>query len=182
MQSQSKTLVVNMMGEPDAGKSTMAAAVFAELKFRGIRSELALEYAKDRVWEGSQAVLHDQIYVFGKQWHRTYRLLGKVRVIVTDSPLWLSILYDRTSNTALRDMVVQASQSFPSLTYFLERTGRVYDGAGRLQTEDEAKHLRERLTDIMLDNGIKYEVLQSTRGNAILIADRIEARLGELGI
>ena len=53
------TLVVNFFAGPGAGKSSMAAGLFAELKFRGVNCELATEYAKDKVWEGSLGVFDD---------------------------------------------------------------------------------------------------------------------------
>lgn len=55
-----KTLVINLFGGPGAGKSTFCASVFADLKWRDINCEMALEYAKDRVWEGSFNVLENQ--------------------------------------------------------------------------------------------------------------------------
>lgn len=50
------TLVVNLFGEPGAGKSTGAAYVFAMLKMAGVDAELVTEYAKDKVWESNTEV------------------------------------------------------------------------------------------------------------------------------
>lgn len=61
------TTVINLFGGPGAGKSTLAALLFHHLKIRGLSCEMALEYAKDKVWEESYSTLHNQIYVFGKQ-------------------------------------------------------------------------------------------------------------------
>ena len=69
-----KTLICNLFAGPGAGKSTMMAAVFAELKWRGIDCEMVTEYAKDKVWEGSPHVLDCQPYIFGKQSFRIHRM------------------------------------------------------------------------------------------------------------
>ena len=63
-------IVVNLFAGPGSGKSTTCAGVFSKLKLAGVNCEMALEYAKDKVWENSLDVLDDQIYVFGKQLHR----------------------------------------------------------------------------------------------------------------
>ena len=99
-------LVVNMFAGPGKGKSVMSAEVFALLKKRGINCELIQEYAKSRVWEESFRTLDDQVYVFGKQSHRQWQCDGKVEVIVTDSPLLLSIIYDESKTELLADLVM----------------------------------------------------------------------------
>lgn len=70
-----KTLLVNLMGGPSTGKSTVCAMIFARLKRMGVDCEMALEYAKDVVWEEGFRKLSNQIYVFGKQYHRIYRII-----------------------------------------------------------------------------------------------------------
>lgn len=84
------TLIVNFFGGPGTGKSTTTAHVFSLLKWKGYNCEMALEYAKEKVWEGSLDVLDDQIYLFGEQYHRIKILENKVDIISCDSPfLWV---------------------------------------------------------------------------------------------
>ena len=44
-----KTIVINLIGGPCSGKSTVAAELFARLKKMGIKTELVSEYIKDRI-------------------------------------------------------------------------------------------------------------------------------------
>ena len=87
-------LVVNLFGTPGTGKSTAAAYIFSRLKMHGINVELVTEYVKDMVWEENKTCLNNQPYIFGQQSYRLSRCADKVDVIVTDSPLLLSILYN----------------------------------------------------------------------------------------
>lgn len=57
------------------------------------KSEYVSEYAKDLVWSGSTQKLNDRLKVFAEQNHRLYRLKDKVDVVITDSPLLLSVIY-----------------------------------------------------------------------------------------
>ena len=88
-----KTKVINFFSGPSSGKSTSAAKLFSELKTEGVNCELVTEFAKDEVWSGNIDRLKDQIHVFGNHHHRFWRLIGKVDLIVTDSPILMSIAY-----------------------------------------------------------------------------------------
>ncbi|MCL2621956.1 MAG: ATP-binding protein, partial [Firmicutes bacterium] len=100
------TLVVNLYGGPGAGKSTNAAALFVELKNRGINCELVREYAKDLVWEERSVEFYDQFTVLGKQVKRVNALIGKVDIIITDSPIILSCHYNTLHNKQCFDKIV----------------------------------------------------------------------------
>ena len=87
------TVLINIYGGSAAGKSTVATGLFYELKKKGYDCGLVTEMATELVYDEAFNVMNDQIYLFGEQWHRTFRMLGKVDFIVTDSPLLMSIIY-----------------------------------------------------------------------------------------
>lgn len=152
-----ETIVVNIFGVPGAGKSTGAAYVFAALKMQGVNAELVTEYAKDKVWEENNEAFKNQAFLFGKQSYRMSRCAGKVDVIVTDSPLPLSILYNndpRLSENFNRS-VMDVFNSYRNMNFFLNRT-KPYNPAGRLQTEEESDALAEPLQNLLSTRGILY--------------------------
>ena len=141
-------LIVNFYAGPGAAKSTLTAATFAALKWLGIECEMALEYAKDKVWEESTAMLDNQLYVFGKQQHRIYRLSNKVDVIITDAPLLNSIYYDAKNNPTFRALIKQEYDKHTNLNFLVQRT-KPYNPKGRLQTEAEARAIDVEIKNIL---------------------------------
>lgn len=176
MANMKKPLVVNFFAGPGAGKSTLSAAVFAELKFLGIDCELVREYAKDKVWEESYKTLDDQIYVFGKQLHRLNVLSGKVQVVITDSPIVLSMYYDKSMSQELRTLVLKEFHKFDNINYFINRK-KAYNPNGRMQTEDEAKVIDNVLCNMLAYNGIDFSCIDGTRGIVGVIVGDILRRL-----
>jgi len=173
-------IVVNLIGGPGCRKSTMAAEIFAKLKYYSVNCELVGEYAKDKVWEKSIAVLDNQIYVFGKQHHRLFRLNTQVDVIVTDSPLLLSIIYDAEKRPTFRKLVFEEFSKFNNLNFLINRTGK-YDPIGRLQTEDEAKQKDKEILDLFLDLKEKekfdFEVVSGTKESCEYITQKVIQKL-----
>ncbi|MEE8322430.1 MAG: AAA family ATPase [Candidatus Bathyarchaeia archaeon] len=142
------TLVVNFFGGPGTGKSSTTASVFSALKWENINCEMALEFAKDKVWERSAHVLDNQLYVFGKQYHRIYRLLDQVDVILTDAPLLNSILYYSGENPHFNKMVFEEHRRLRNVNIFLQRL-KPYNPSGRLQDETKAKALDHQIVRIL---------------------------------
>ncbi len=144
-------LVVNFFGGPGTGKSTMAANVFAELKWGGINCELVTEFAKDLVWEGRLTTLKNQMYVFAKQLHRLHRIEKQVRVALTDSPLPISLVYSDPTDVGYAAFVELAWQKFDYFDNFnilLERR-KGYVPVGRMQTEAEAIELDTKICTLV---------------------------------
>ena len=156
-----KTLVVNLFAGPGAGKSTTAAGIFFVLKSRGVNCELAAEYAKDLCWEERTRTFDDQIYIFGKQYHRIFRLLGQVSVVITDSPLLLTPVYDAEKRPTLKKLVLEEHKKMWTYNCFLKRK-KAFNSKGRNHNEDQAKDLDYAVADMLLENDIVFETFEGT--------------------
>jgi adenylate kinase family enzyme len=166
------TLFINLFGGPGVGKSTLCAMIFSDLKIRGIETEMALEYAKDVVWEENYKKLSNQVYIFGKQHNRIYRLNGKVDVVITDSPLLNSIIYDETDNQELKALVLGEFKKMNTLNFYVERSFE-YSQNGRVQ-DYEAALEKDRIYKQLLDeNNIPYIKIQSGNKSLSLIIEEI---------
>jgi len=165
------TCVVNLYGGPGTGKSTTAAHLFAVLKQRGINCEMAREYAKEKVWDGSSHVLEDQLYVFAKQARRVRQLDGKVDFIITDAPLLLSLIYYQGDSAFFWHFVKEEYNRFDNVDIFLRRV-KAYETAGRLQTEEEAKELDEKIQRLADQVERPWSMVADER-SAVRIADKI---------
>ena len=170
-------ILVNLFGAPGAGKSTGAAYIFSQLKMRGINAELVTEFAKDKVWEGSKAVFENQAYIFGKQYFRISRCADQVDVIVTDSPLLLSILYnnDEDLGGTFDAVVRRVAKKYNSKNYYLKRV-KDYNPSGRFQTEEESDEIAVELKRLLDREGVEYTV---RRGDVIGYEQIVEDILRE---
>lgn len=173
-----KTLVVNFFAGSGSGKSTLCNATFAWLKRQNINCEIAAEYAKGKVWEESYKVLNDQIYVFGKQYHILSRLLDKVDVILTDSPLIMSNIYYRGDLLYFKPLVLESHWEFNNLNFFVKRKEK-YNPAGRLQTEKESKILDKVIKKYLYKNGIAITQVSSNINEEVKIGKKIIKMLND---
>ena len=151
-------IVINLFGAPGSGKSTGAAYLFAKLKMAGINAELVTEFAKDKVYEDSKEVFNNQTYILGKQCFRQSKLRDKVDVIITDSPLLLSIYYNNDNNiqNELSALALKIFDSYDNYNYFIHRV-KPYNPKGRFQTEDEAMAIANNMKEFLMDYNINFE-------------------------
>jgi nicotinamide riboside kinase len=150
------SIVVNFFGGPCSGKSTMAAHLFAELKWRGIRTEYIPEVVKTMVFAERWIDLANQICVFGDQLREVAVRAGKVDVIVLDTSLLNSLTYhaDKTS-PAFKQLVLDEYHRFRNVNIFIERN-HPYDTTGRYESEEEARVKDREVLTMLETNGIEF--------------------------
>lgn len=173
-------LVVDIYGSPGSGKSTLAAYVFSKLKMLNARCELVTEFAKDLVWDERHKALQNQAYVFGSQFYKLSRLEGEVDVAIVDSPLLLSILYNKCNKlTSYFDKVVsQVAMSYDCLSYFLPVVGaEQYEDVGRIHNEGESKALSCEMIMLLNSYNVKYKVLGHNEESMMSVVDDVMKRL-----
>lgn len=169
-------LVVNFLAGPGAGKSTMAAAVFSELKLAGMNAELVTEFAKDITWEGNSGALQCQPYITGTQiWRVERAVLGGAKVIVTDSPVILGAAYVRPEDP-MYEVCLREHYKHANMNFLVARTKK-YSQVGRSHTEEQARELDGKIRDILSSNWIDHTELVCDRTGikkaALMVIDKV---------
>ena len=181
--NKKRTLVVNLFGGPGIGKSTIAAGVFFQLKIRGVLCELIPEFAKEKVWEEHFKAFDNQLYIFAQQHRRIERCLGKVDVIVVDSPLLLPIIYGKSiiKNEHFNGLVLHEFNSMNNHNIVLERGSFQFEVEGRMQDKEAAMQIDDEVKCMLHMYKIQHTVMNVTPNDDThtLIADQIEAILNE---
>ena len=173
-------IVVNLFGPPGAGKSTGAAQVFADLKKAGINAELITEYPKDKTWEKNLAALSCQEYIFGKQSFRMSRCRDQVEVLVTDSPLPLSLIYNKNPalDYSFQNVVLNVFNTYENMNYYINRV-KPYNPKGRNQTEAESDALNEPIKTLLSDCCISYKTVDGDNAGYKLIVQEVVKAIEE---
>lgn len=158
-------MIVNIFGGPGSGKSTIASGIHYDLKMAHFSTELTGEYAKDLTYENRQELLAtDQLIVFANQHRRLRRLVDKVDVIISDSPVLLSaVYYDIGENDGTYDsnlfklFVAKTFMSYDNVNFLLMRNEEVtYQTEGRNQQIDEAMVIDDRIRFVLDFFGVQY--------------------------
>lgn len=173
-----KPLVVNLYGPPGCGKSTGAAYIFYELKKSGINCELVAEFAKDKTWEHNKKALSVQEYVFGKQSYRMARCRDDVDVIITDSPLILSIIYNHNEalDESFEKVIYNIYNTYDNYDYLINRV-KPYNPKGRNETEEESNKIMPKIENLLIKYNIDYELINGDDSGYNYIVRKIKENL-----
>lgn len=171
------TLVVSFFGGPGCGKSIFAADTFARLKWKGVLAELAYEFVKTKLWEGHHSIFENQIYILGKQHLITKRLIGKVQVAITDSPFLLGCIYDIENNQALKTLIVSEYKKLNTYNVFLRRNTELFEKEGRNQNLEESISLDNNIKNLLIENDIQFEEINTCPENVGVVVDKILKKL-----
>jgi shikimate kinase len=165
-----KTYIINLIGGPGVGKSTIAALLFAELKVLGYVCEYVQEYAKKLVWLKKFDKLKDQYYVAKKQYDLFDKINNQVDFIITDGSLIHGIYYNSEYNKNILSQeeinntnyyIIECINKFNNINIILDRVDRKYETEGRIQTEKQAKEIDIILKKIMNDNYYQYKTFNA---------------------
>lgn len=156
------TKIVNLVGGPGTGKSTIATGVFSKLKIEGINCELAAEYAKDVTWEGNHNRLNNQIKMFAEQYTRQFRLLDKVDYVICDSPLILNATYlnfflqsDKKKHftneyyTLQQQFFVDTFDEFDNINFYITRNTKYHTMSGRVHDLKQSISLDKEISELL---------------------------------
>ena len=172
-------ILVNLYGAPGTGKSTGAAYIYSKLKLEGINCELVTEYAKDMVWDQNRKAIYNQAYIFGNQYYRISRLENEVDVVITDSPLLLSIIYnkDKRLGNEFIQLVKSVSNSYENRIDILFKRVKEYSIVGRLHNEEQSDKLYNEIKDLLDIVNPDYEIVEATQEGYEKVIEMIKEKL-----
>ena len=175
--SMTKTKVINIFGAPSTGKSTLASGLFYEMKMRGCTVELAYEYIKDKVYEGSPYPFQDQLYTFAKQNKKIRQLVDKVDYVICDSPLLQGLVYQSDKEPkVLTQTILDYFNMYDNVNILLHRSHK-FQEVGRVHSEEESKRIGEQIEATLQKYNIPYTVLPTNNAleNMVKIFEMLES-------
>lgn len=113
----------------------------------------------------------------GKQCLKITRLLGKVDVVVTDSPIAIGAMY--TTEKPYQDVCIYEAKKYKNTYNLFVNRFKPYNPNGRNQTEEEAKEIDRKIKAFLTDNNLEFKEINGTEeGYNAIVKDIIE-RLGK---
>jgi len=148
--------VVNIFAGPGAGKSTLSALLYSELKRQHVEVEYVNEYPKQLVYEENVLSLQNQILVFATQHHRIWTAARHNQIVITDSPILLSTLYNPDTSETFKDLILEMHNKFTNLNIVLKRVDSFHSMTGRIHSLRESIELDGQIRHLLQDHQMDY--------------------------
>jgi len=131
-------LLVNFVGAPGAGKSTMMAGTYFEMKVAGWDVECIHEVSKEKILENDQFSLSNEVLMFAEKLRRALRL-KRIDVALTDCSLRQSAYYAEGQFGTVGEVFFrQVAESFDNIYIIVERV-HPYIPEGRMDESAAAR-------------------------------------------
>lgn len=150
----STTTVINLIGGPGIGKSTLAAKLYAHMKEKHMDVEMVREVAKEWALEGKKIGPFEQISILGEQIKKESSLFGNTDYIVTDSPILLGGFYCGHNHgqwfmyNMVKDYYRYCQDEGVKFINIILPRNKKYIQAGRFEDEEKSRQIDAKLIDI----------------------------------
>lgn len=145
------TKIINLVGGPGAGKSSVALSLAGKMKMSGMSADYVREFVKNWAYEGRKVQSHEQLEIFHGQSSSERPLYGNVEYAVSDSPLCLSEIYEKHyfGTDLTRGLYYEWMKIFKDVTpiFFKIERSKAYVQEGRYETESQAKEMDVKIHD-----------------------------------
>lgn len=138
--------------------------------------EVAHEFPKDVIFDKSNNVLNDQIYILGQGYRRIFRLVGQTDIAIAECPILLSVIYDPEQRKTLKALVLEEHRRMWTFNILLNRVGG-YVQNGRNETEVEAIELDQKIKGLLDDNNIDYLQCDGTPETKSFLVKTIQEKI-----
>ncbi len=153
------TICVNMFAGAGAGKSTMATTLFGLLKHHGVNCEYVSEYAKTLAYSGRLNLKPlNQLKIFANQHERQFILNNKVDVIITDSPLPLSTVYNTEHNNLFNALVLHEFRKYDNINFYIKRIKEFIQN-GRKGSKRDATEIDKKTLKMLENEQIPFKII-----------------------
>jgi hypothetical protein len=113
----------------------------------------------------------------GEQAQRIERVIGKVDVVITDSPVLLSCIYRPLDYPASFDeFTLWLHNRYPSLNVMVRRPTTTFEREGRIHSEAQSRIIDHRIRGLFTTHGIPFSEASPEPADA----ERITATIAEL--
>lgn len=157
------------------GKTAVAQQLSGELKRLGYQADYVPEFAKELVRAGI-IHLYDQLEILAEQHRREKLNEGHLQIVVTDSPLPISLYHCSDEDKPLFEKVIDnRMRDWKVVNYLIERDLRQsYETEGRYETVDEALAKHAALVEILERRDPNYVKLPTQQAVEVILHDIVK--------
>lgn len=175
------TKVINIIGGPGCDKSLYSSAIVLKLHLMHKTVETVPDHAKGLVWQRDFDALRNQYGIALQQYRMIEVLDGQVQYLVTEGALPQLLYYnesyaDNVCDVAkTREQILNWYKQFNNVNVLVQRDPeKKYVRSGRLQDEEDARHIDAELRGVLKREGIKYTELPPDHRAIIAFAAELE--------
>lgn len=160
--NRDNVLIVNLVGGPCSGKSTVAAELFARLKKMGVKCELVPEYIKEEIYKENNTIISNQIALFGMEVYGLDNKIGKVDVVIHDGSLLNNIVYDKDDhNEDFHNFIISQYHKYDNLDFFIDRGTLSFENYGRIHNLEQSLELDKLIEKTYNNANAKFIKVES---------------------